>query len=209
MLPRNPRPARIGAVSSRASSAWISSGSNRAVNPRAAYALSRYRLPITYKILLFWLAAMAFPPAATMIPAVLGLRQQNLLNTFAALILPGMANGYSIFLVKGFYDSLPSEPYEAADIDGASEWRKFWAITMSLSRPIVAVIALGAFTGVYGDFMSALIIIPDQRMWTPMVWLYQIHNSPHQAIVSASPCRSAIPTLLVFLFAQNVVMRGS
>ena len=74
---------------------------------------------------------------------------------------------------------------------------------------LATVLALGAFTGVYGDFMSALIIIPDQRMWTPMVWLYQIHNSPHQAIVSASPCRSAIPTLLVFLFAQNVVMRGS
>jgi multiple sugar transport system permease protein len=178
------------------------------VNPLAAYALSRYKPPSTYKVLLFCMATMAFPSAVTMIPAFLLLRNLNLLNTFAALILPSMANGYWIFLLKGFFDSLPRELYEAADLDGASEWRKFWTITMSLSKPILAVIALGAFTAAYSNFMFALIIIPDQKMWTLMVWIYQLQMNSPQAITYASLCLAAIPTLLVFLFAQNLIMRG-
>lgn len=178
------------------------------VNPLAAYAMSRYKLPSTYKILLFCMATMAFPPAVTMIPTFLLLRKFNLLNTFAALILPSMANGYWIFLLKGFFDSLPQELYEAADIDGANEWTKFWVITMSLSKPVLAVIALQAFTLAYSNFMAALIIIPDQKMWTLMIWLYQLQTYSHRGIVYAALCLAGIPTLLVFLFAQNVIMRG-
>ncbi|MEC7281808.1 MAG: ABC transporter permease subunit, partial [Verrucomicrobiota bacterium] len=89
------------------------------VNPLAAYALSRYKLPGQFKVLLFLIATMAFPGVVTMIPNFLLLRDLGLLNTFAALLLPTMANGYSIFLLKGFFDSLPQELFEAADIDGA------------------------------------------------------------------------------------------
>ncbi len=178
------------------------------VNPLAAYAMSRYKLPSTYKILLFCMATMAFPPAVTMIPAFLLLRKLNLLNTFAALILPAMANGYWIFMLKGFFDSLPQELYEAADIDGATEWKKFWIITMSLSKPVLAVVALQAFTLAYANFMAALIIIPDQKMWTLMIWLYQLQTFSHQAVIYAALCLAAIPTFLVFLFAQGIIMRG-
>ena len=178
------------------------------VNPLAAYAMSRYKLPSTYKILLFCMATMAFPPAVTMIPSFLLLRNLHLLNTFAALVLPRMANGYAIFLLKGFFDSLPQELYEAADIDGASEWKKFWMITMTLSKPILAVIALQAFTLAYGNFMFALIIVPDQKMWTLMVWLYQLQQRVHVSVTYAALIIAAIPTFTVFLFAQNVIMRG-
>jgi len=74
------------------------------VNPLAAYALSRYRPPSAYKVLLFLMLTMAFPPMVTQIPVFLMLREFDLLNTFWALILPGMANGYSIFLLKGFFE---------------------------------------------------------------------------------------------------------
>jgi multiple sugar transport system permease protein len=234
------------------------------VNPLAAYALSRYRPPSTYKILLFCMATMAFPGEVTMIPGFLllkrfplwqlalaalffiitfslttkfrpewsekkrtmpalgiglflgfyllpgylGFSNVSLLNTFSALILPGMANGYFIFLLKGFFDSLPQELYESADLDGAGEWRKFWAISMSLSKPILAVIALGAFTSAYTAFMMALIIIPDPDMWTIMVWLFQLEQSAHQSVVYASLVIAAIPTFLVFVCCQNIIMRG-
>ena len=85
------------------------------VNPLAAYALSRYQLREQYKVLLFLIATMAFP-SVTMIPNFLLLRDLGLLNTFAALLLPTMANGYSIFLLKGFFDSLPKELFEAAEL---------------------------------------------------------------------------------------------
>ena len=235
------------------------------VNPLAAYALSRFKLPGTYKILLFCMATMAFPGEVTMIPGFLLLKRfplwpiiigvvttiviflilekwvsklkenwrslislasglfagaiivpalmpdfvtTSLLNNFAALVLPGMANGFSIFLLKGFFDSMPKELYEAADIDGASEWTKFWMLTMNLSKPILAVIALGAFTGSYSAFMMALIIIPDQKMWTIMVWIFQLQSQASQSVVYASLVIAAIPTFVIFVLCQNVIMRG-
>lgn len=132
----------------------------------------------------------------------------SLLNTFWALVLPGMANGFSIFLLKGFFDSLPRELYEAADLDGANEWTKFWTLTMNLSKPILAVLALGAFTTAYSEFMMALVIIPDQRMWTIMVWLFQLQSWAHPTVIYASLVVAAIPTVLIFLFCQNIIMRG-
>ncbi|NOY80060.1 MAG: carbohydrate ABC transporter permease [Kiritimatiellaeota bacterium] len=178
------------------------------VNPLAAYAMSRYKMPSTYKILLFLMLTMAFPPMVTQIPVFLMLRNFHLLNTFAALILPGLANGYSIFLLKGFFDSLPRELYESAALDGAGEWTMFWQITMSLSKPILAVIGLSAFTLAYSNFMFALLICQDEKMWTMMVWLYQLQMRSGQAVVYASLIIAGIPTLLIFVFAQNIIMRG-
>ena len=178
------------------------------VNPLAAYALSRYKLPGQFRVLLFLIATMAFPGVVTMIPNFLLLRDLGLLNTFAALLLPTMANGYSIFLLKGFFDSLPQELFEAADIDGASEWQKFWMITMNLSKPILAVIALGAFNGAYANFMYAFILCQDKEMWTLTVWLYQLQQFSSQGVVFASLMIAAVPTLLIFIFCQKVIIQG-
>jgi multiple sugar transport system permease protein len=178
------------------------------VNPLAAYALSRYRLKRTYHILLFFLVTIAFPAEVTMIPVFLQMREFHLLNTFGALILPGLANGFSIFLLKGFFDSLPKELYEAAELDGASEWTMFWIITMNLSRPILAVIALSTFVNAYGTFFYALILAPDPQMWTLMVYIYQLRQMMDAPVVYASLILTAIPTLLVFIFCQNIILRG-
>jgi multiple sugar transport system permease protein len=178
------------------------------VNPLAAYALSRFNLKSTYSILMFFLATMAFPGAVTMIPNFLLLKQLHLLNSFWALILPGVANGYSIFILKGFFDSIPKEVYESAMIDGASEWTMFWKFTMALSTPILALITLNAFTAAYTAVMFALIICPDQKMWTLMVWLYQLQIGAAQPIIYSALVLAAIPTLMVFVLAQNTIMKG-
>jgi multiple sugar transport system permease protein len=178
------------------------------VNPLCAYALSRYGLPYAYKVLLFLLATMAFPAEVAMIPNFLLLKKLNLLNTYWALILPGMASGFAIFLLKGFFDSLPKELYEAGLIDGASEARMFWQITIPLSKPIFAVIALQSFTAAYGAFMFAFLVCQNPKMWTMMVWLYELQITAPKYITMAALTVAAIPTLLVFIFAQKVIMRG-
>lgn len=178
------------------------------VNPLCAYALSRYHLPYAYNVLLFLLATMAFPAEVAMIPNFLMLKQLGMLNTYFALILPGAASGFSIFLLKGFFDSLPKELYEAGLLDGAGEVRMFFTITLPLSRPIFAVIALEAFTAAYGAFMFALIVCQNPKMWTLMVWLYQLQIGNPQYVTMAALAVAALPTLLVFVFAQNVILRG-
>ena len=180
------------------------------VNPLAAYALSRYQLSYGPKVLIFLLATMSFPAQVTMIPNFLMIRDLGLLNTFAALILPMMAKGYSVFLLKGFFDSLPQELYEAASIDGASELRMFWMITMPLSLPILSVIGLYAFGFAYGSFIWAFTVCQDRKMWTLMVFLQQFQTEMklHPYLVMSSLVLAAIPTVIVFLSAQKVLMKG-
>ena len=180
------------------------------VNPLAAYALSRGKQSTSAKILIFFLATMAFPAEVAMIPGFLLLRDLSLLNTFGALVLPGLANGYSIFLLKGFFDSVPRELYEAADIDGAGELTKFWRITFPMSKPILAVIALTAFKMAYGGFMWAFLTCQDPKMWTIMVWLYDFQGryASEPGMCMAAFTLASVPTLLVFLFCQKIIMRG-
>lgn len=178
------------------------------VNPLAAYALSRGHLRASTQILFFLMLTMAFPHMVTQIPVFLLLRELGLLNTFAALLLPGMASGYSIFLLKGFFDSLPRDLYESAQLDGAGEWTLFWQLTMRLSTPILSVIALQAFTVAYANFMYALLICQSPKMWTLMVWLYQLQQRTGPGVTQASLLLAAIPTLGVFLACQRVLLRG-
>lgn len=178
------------------------------VNPLCAYGLSRFNLPQTYKILLFLLATMSFPAEVSAIPRFLLLKQLHLLNTYWALILPAMANGYSIFLLKGFFDSLPRELYEAATLDGAGETMMLTRITLPLSKPVMAVIALGTFASAYGSFMWALLVCQNPKMWTLMVWLSQMQQESPMFVMFAALVVAAIPTLLVFVFCQNIIMRG-
>ena len=139
----------------------------------------------------------------------LGIRSSvSLMNTYWALVLPGLANGYGIFLLKGFFDSLPPELYEAGLIDGASEWRMFRSITMPLSKPILAVMALGAFASAYGAFMHAFLICQDPDMWTFMVFLYEFQQLHSVPMAMAALVIVAIPTLLVFIFCQGIILRG-
>ena len=119
-----------------------------------------------------------------------------------------MANGYGIFLLKGFFDSLPRDLYDMADIDGAGAWTQFWTLTVSLSKPILAVLALSAFTAAYSEFMMALIIIPDRDMWTLMVWIFQLQLSAPRPVIQTSVLLAGIPTLIVFIFCQNIIIRG-
>lgn len=178
------------------------------VNPLCAYALSRFNLRYTQKILLFLLATMAFPTEVSLIPNFLLLKKLGMLNTYWALFLPGIASGFSIFLLKGFFDSLPKELYESGSIDGASEMTMFFKITLPLAKPVLAYIALGAFISAYGAFMYALIVCQNPDMWTIMVWLYDMQNWAPPAMQMAGYVIATIPTLLVFIFAQNIIMRG-
>jgi multiple sugar transport system permease protein len=178
------------------------------VNPLAAYALSRFRPPWTQQVLFVMMATMAFPGEVTQIPSFLLIRDLGMLNTFAALVIPGAASGFSIFLLKGFFDSLPTELYEAADMDGCGRIRAFFMITVPMSTPILALTALGSFTGAYGAFTFALLVCQDESMWTLMVYIYQLQQSYSQPIVFAALIIASIPTLVIFVFCQDIIMRG-
>lgn len=178
------------------------------VNPLAAYALSRFPMKATAQILLFLLATMAFPAEVAMIPSFLLLKDLGLLNTFAALVLPAAASGYMIFLLKGFFDSLPREIFESGQLDGAPETTMMMRLAFPLSRPVLGYLALLAFMGAYGAFMYAFLVAQSRDMWTLSVFIYQLQGYAPKAVMMAAITLAALPTLIVFLFAQRVIMRG-
>jgi multiple sugar transport system permease protein len=178
------------------------------VNPIAAYGLSRFHIRGMDKVILYLLVPMAFPGMVSAIPAYLLMRDLSLLNTFWALVLPGAASGMSIFMLKGFFDSLPRELYEAATIDGASEARIFLVITLPLMKPILAIQCLGAFMWAYTSWDWAMIVCQDQSMWTLSVWMYQASTSFMPWTAMAGFVLTSIPTLMVFLFCQRIILRG-
>lgn len=178
------------------------------LQPVLAYSLSRFQPPGTWKILFLFLATMAFPPMVGMIPQFLIIQRLQLLNTFVALLLPVMINGMLIFLLKGFFDSIPRDLYDAAMIDGASELRIFWQITMSMSKPILAVVGLQTFSAVWMMFMYPLIVCPAPEMHVLAVWLQQFQLHAPGTAVYASIILASIPSLLIFVFAQRTIMRG-
>jgi len=144
---------------------------------------------------------MAFPAEVGSIPRFLLLREFGLINTFWALVLPGAAHGFSIFILKGFFDGLAPELYEAAVIEGAPEHWMFRNVTLALTKPILAVTAFGAFT-------FALIVCPDQRMWTISVWLYQFQQHAGESVQFAALVLSSLSILAAFLFAQRFILQG-
>lgn len=180
------------------------------VNPLAAYSLSRFNLRGQDKIILFMLATMAFPAMVSAIPAYLLMRDLNMLNTFFALVLPSAANGMSIFILKGFFDSLPQELFEAATIDGATEMQIFRIVAMPMVKPILAIRCLYAFIAAYNGWQWALIICQDKDMWTIAVWLYQASQwwLKMPWIVSAGFIVASIPTLVFFISCQKMILRG-
>ena len=181
------------------------------VNPLAAYGLSRFAVRGKDKIILFFLATMAFPAMVSAIPAYLLMRDLNLLNTFFALVLPSAANGMAIFILKGFFDSLPHELYDAATIDGAGELQIFAQITMPMMKPILAIQSLSAFLWAYNSWEWALIICQKKSMWTMAVWMYQADSSwwaDMPWLATAGYVVISIPTLLIFLFCQKIILRG-
>lgn len=178
------------------------------VNPLAAYALSRFKPRFSYQFILLFMLTMAFPAMVMGIPNFLMLKNLGLLNTFWALVLPAAADGYFIFLLKGFFDSLPRELYESASLDGAGEFRLFWQFTLYLSKPILAVIALGAFNAAYRNFLFAFLVCQDQSMWTLMVHIYELMQRASTGVGYAALVIAALPTLGVFIFFQNIIIEG-
>jgi ABC-type glycerol-3-phosphate transport system permease component len=186
----------------------LSIATSLTINPLAAYALSRFRMRGTNKILIFLLATMALPGEVAMVPGFLLVRDLHLTDTFWALVLPSAANAFSIFLLKGFFDSLPQELYEAALIDGAGEFTLFTRITIPLSMPIIAVTLLATVTHAYNLFMPAVMYLGDVSKWPLATKIYEINQVSAVGVGMAALVVSSIFPLLVFIFCQRIIMRG-
>lgn len=170
----------------------------------AGYAFAKKRFP--GRDALFWalLATLMVPFQATLIPSYLLVSRLNGVDTYWGMIVPTLANVQAIFLMRQFIVQLPDELFEAAEMDGASEWRIFTTIVLPLVRPALATLGVFVFLWHWNDFLWPLVIGQSGEMQTLTVGLatLQSENVPINQIMAGATI-TVVPSLLVFGLLQR------
>ena len=181
----------------------------------AGYALARLRFPGNNLIFIIFLASLMIPGEVTVIPMLLAFIKVGWASTYQALILPTIANVFSVYIFRQFFISFPKELEEAARMDGAGPFALFWRIAFPLARaPMIATTVI-IFTLNWNNFLWPLLIIFDEDMKTlpvgvasfaPNVGSYtQLEGfSVSMAAVTAL----SIPSVLLFIVLQKYFIRG-
>lgn len=176
----------------------------------AGYAFAKFQFPGRDQLFLGLLGTLMIPGQITMIPVFLLFKKLGLLNSFAGLILPGIASAFGIFLMRQFIKSIPDELLEAARIDGAKEFYIFARIVLPLTKPALATLGIFNFTGTWNSFFWPLIIATDESMYTLPVAIANLGGQYQTAygLQMAGAVVVTVPIIVVFLFAQKYFIRG-
>jgi len=145
------------------------------------------------------------------VPLYLMITKFKLVNTFAGVILPGLADVIGIFLLKQFIQTLPGELEDAARVDGASEWGIYTRIILPLSAPALAVTAIFAFQRYWNTFLWPLIVLQSPDLFTLQVGLSFIHTSEfgtNYGLLMAGAAMAAVPMIVFFFAFQRYFMQG-
>ncbi len=183
-------------------------GSSAAV----AYAFACLRWPGRDMLFLFVVATMMLPLQVIMIPLFVLFKEFGWLNTYKPLIVPAFLGGgaFNIFLMRQFFLTLPTELFDAARIDGASEWTIFWRIALPLARPALVTVALLTFMFAWNDFLGPLIYLSDQAKNTLALGL-ALFTGQHQTdwgVLMAASILMMVPVIALFFFFQRYFIKG-
>ena len=181
----------------------------------AAYSLSKLRPAGGKLIFALMLATLMIPSTVLLVPqyitvANLPILHLNLIGSPEAIWLPSVANAFNIFLLKRFFDSVPTELLHAAAIDGASPLRTLRSVVLPISRPILAVVSIFALVAVWKDFLWPLLVEygynPSRE--TLNVGIYEAASTTPQNLVLAASAMAAVPTVIFFLVFQRNILAG-
>jgi ABC-type glycerol-3-phosphate transport system permease component len=177
----------------------------------AAYAFAKFQFP--GKTILFWImiGTMMLPIYTTLIPTFWLFSKLKLVNTFQALILPGVVDAYGIFLLRQYMETVPNELLDAARVDGAGPFRRFWQIMVPLSRPALGTLAIFRFLFVWNDYLWPLVILRDDTMYTLTIGIAQMEMRQGMVVWGSQMAASVLATLpvvILVLIMQRQFLRG-
>jgi multiple sugar transport system permease protein len=176
----------------------------------AAYGFAKLRFPGRDWLFLAYLATIAVPWQAYMIPQYLIMEKLGLVDTHLSIILLQAFGAFGVFLMRQYYQSIPDELIEAARIDGLSEYRIWWRIMLPLSRPAIASLGLLTFVSTWNDYMGPFIYFTSNELWTVQLGLRSFvgqYDAAYAMIMTGSVI-SVLPVVLVFLLGQRQFIQG-
>jgi ABC-type maltose transport system permease subunit len=186
----------------------------------AAYAFSRFRFRGRRNLLLGLVLVQVFPNMLVIVALFLLLLELGAyvpffsVGTHAGLILIylGGVMGLNVWLMKGFFDSVPRDLDESGKVDGASDWQIFWWIIFPLVRPILAVIGILTFIGTFSDFLLASVVLQRAEQYTFMVGLYRLITAgqftANWGVFAAGAVVGALPIVTIYLILQDQIVGG-
>lgn len=171
----------------------------------AAYAFARLQFPGRDKLFFGYLATMMIPGSVTLVPVFAVVRALGWVNTYYALIVPGIFSPWGTFMLRQFFMSLPRELEESARIDGASLTQIYARITLPLAKTALATLATFTFMGFWGSFMWPLIVTvtPELRTLPIGLTVFTQRYSTDYSLLMAASVMATVPVVIVFLFNQR------
>ncbi|GAA1850751.1 carbohydrate ABC transporter permease [Microlunatus capsulatus] len=180
------------------------------VSVLAGYAFAKLVFPAKNVLFLVMLATMMIPTQAILVPQFRIVNGLGLIGTFWAVIIPGAAATFGIFLARQFMLAIPNELMEAAKLDGAGSLRIFWSIVLPLCKPLLAVLTLLALMYQWNDFLWPLIALKDPDLYTLPIGL-QFLQGQYQTDYGALMAMTLIavaPLVVLFLAFQRFFVQG-
>ncbi len=178
----------------------------------AAYAFSRFKFWGKKTWLFSFLVAQMFPGALLIVPLYNIMKSFGMLNSYPGLIIAytTVSVPFCVWMLKGFFDTIPIELEEAAQVDGLTPFESFWKITMPLSLPGLAVTALYSFITAWNEFMYAMTFMNREELYTLPVGLRTFVNEFNTAwhYMSAGAILITLPVLIFFLWVQKYLISG-
>ncbi|TDR48684.1 carbohydrate ABC transporter membrane protein 2 (CUT1 family) [Tahibacter aquaticus] len=179
-------------------------------NLAAGYAFAKLRFRGRDALFRGLLAALVIPAQVAMMPLFLLMKSLGLVNSYAGVVLPGLASVFGIFLVRQYARSIPDELLEAARIDGAGEVRIFFVIVLPLLKPVIATLSILTFLASWNDFMWPLIVLSNQDYQTLPVALASLSREHvmDNELMMAGAVLTVVPVLALFLALQRHYLQG-
>jgi multiple sugar transport system permease protein len=176
----------------------------------AAYGFSKVRFPGRDALFLGYLATIAVPWQAYMVPQYIMMQRLELTDTYWSLILLQAFGAFGVFLMRQYYMSIPDELCEAARIDGLSEYGIYRRIVLPLSKPALASLALLTFVNTWNDYMGPFIYLTSNELWTVQLGLRSFvgQYEAEYAMIMTGAVLSVLPILVLFLFGQRYFIQG-
>ncbi|PDT14203.1 ABC transporter permease [Rhizobium sp. J15] len=178
----------------------------------AAYALAKIRLRISKALLLLVVFGTMIPFQVMLAPLFTLVNSFGLIDTYPGVILPYIAFGvpYQVFILHGFFKSIPKELSEAALIDGASHFTIFRRIFLPVCLPVLAALLILDFVSTWNEFAMALVLLQDQHMWTLPLGLmsFQGQFSSNYGQLNAAIVMTVLPATIVYLMFQRYFVSG-
>lgn len=176
----------------------------------AAYGFARFKFPGRNILFALSLGLLMVPFQAIVVQEYLLLRQLGWLNTFAALIVPGVFSAFALFLLRQAFLQIPIELEEAAIIDGANPLQILWRITLPLSVPALTAFAVITVQAAWNDFLFPLVVatMPDTRVVTIGIALLQGERQTPYNLIMMGSLIATLPMLIMFVLLQRYFIEG-